>query len=251
MRQTRQLYWPPFSPLLKRIVGFTIVCFILQKLDPYVFNNSFQYYLTLVPARVVHGFAIWQLVSYIFLHGGILHIILNMLMLWMFGAELERIWGSKRFIIFYLAAGVFAGVISVISYYEQNTPIVGASGSIYALLVAYGFMYPNRELLFFGIFPMKTKYFIMLICVITFYVALGEGGGNVAHFAHIGGIAFGLIYMKFGQWVTIFGRYKEIRKKAERDKLKARFKVISDQTVEKKVDDFWESHSDDNPKPWN
>jgi len=252
MRQATQIYWPPLTPTVKKLLIITGICFILQYVIPVMLDLPFVSIFALIPVLAVQKFFLWQLVTYMFLHGGILHLIVNMLMLWMFGGELESYWGSKRFLIFYLSAGVFAGIISIISYFDMKNPIVGASGGIYALLIAYGFMFPNRRLLFFGIFPMQTKYFVMLVCLMTFWVAFSEGGGNVAHFAHIGGIFFGIIYMKFGQWINIAGRYRNLKKEARKNKLKSRFKVITNDIAKDKIDNFWDSHKNDNPPgTWN
>ena len=254
MQRGMQIYFPPFTALVKKLVIISGVCFLLQYLAPMILNFPFVYVFALIPQLFIKKFFIWQPLTYMFLHGGILHLIVNMLMLWMFGSEIEKYWGSRRFLAFYLMAGIFSGFVSAVCYMNIGNPIVGASGAIYALLIAYGFMFPERRLLFFGIFPMKTKYFVMLICLMTFWVALAEQGGQVAHFAHIGGIIFGLGYMKFGQWKNVITRYKHIRKQAHRDRLKSRFRVISNDMAEKEVeneiDNLWDGDRDD-PSSWN
>ena len=249
MRQGTQIYWPPFSKTIKNIVIITVICFLAQQILPLFLNFPFTAILGLSPILFIEKFFIWQIVTYMFLHGGILHLLFNMFAFWMFGGELEKYWGAKRFIVFYFLAGAFSGLLSVLTYYSPQTSIIGASGGIYALLVAYGFMFPNRHLLFFGIFPMKTKYFIMLICAITFFVTLSSVQ-NVAHFAHIGGIIFGFLFMKFGQWKNLLTSFGKIRKQVKRDKLKSRFKVITDEMTNTEIDKFWKNHSDDH-NSWN
>lgn len=252
MNAPMQIYWPPLTPLIKKIIIICSVAFLLQYLASSVLNFPFAAFFALTPSLFVEKLFLWQIVTYMFMHGGIFHLLVNMLMLWMFGGEIERIWGTRKFITFYLLSGIFAGLVSIVSYYNLNPPIVGASGALYALLIAYAFIYPDRQLLFFGIFPMKTKVFIFLICLITFWVAVAENRGNEATFAHLGGILFGLIYMKLGQWRYITKKYSEIKRESQKEKLKSRFKVISnDMGLGKEIDHFWEKHKKDDPDSWN
>lgn len=251
-----QLYWPPFTPFMKKLIFFTVGCFLIQKVAPYVLDIDLINIFALRPAELIKDLTVWQLLTYMFLHGGIMHIVVNMLMLWMFGAELEGYFGKAHFLFYYLTAGIFAGLVSAVCYYNSMTPIVGASGAIFALLISYGFIYPDRQILFFGIFPMKTKYFILLVCLMTFWVPLMDNSGDgVAYFAHIGGIVFGLVYMKiymisrrggggFG------GGARKTKQQSERDKMKARFKVITSDVGNEKIDNFWEKHKED-PDKWN
>jgi membrane associated rhomboid family serine protease len=122
--------------------------------------------LALVPARVVQRFAIWELATYLFVHAGIFHILWNMLALWMFGAELERAWGTRRFVRFYFACGILAGVAVIAAAYlfgGAYVPVVGSSGAVFGILVAYAVLFPNQTMLFSFLIPMKTKYFVMII----------------------------------------------------------------------------------------
>lgn len=157
----------------------------------------------LIPYEVVHHFAIWQLVTYMFLHdpNGFGHILFNMLALWMFGSDLERTWGTRRFLKFYFLCGIGAGVCVVLANLIFNsdnlqTRTIGASGAIYGLLLAFGMLFPDRELLFFFLFPIKAKYFVMIVGAIAFMLSVTASGGNISHVAHLGGMIFGYIYMK-------------------------------------------------------
>jgi membrane associated rhomboid family serine protease len=161
--------------------------------------------LGLVPGDVVRRLAVWQLVTYMFLHDpfGFSHILFNMLALWMFGADLERVWGRRPFLKYYFLCGIGAGlcvvVANVLFSSNWNTRTIGASGAIYGLLFAFGYLYPDREILFSFLFPMKAKYFVMIIGAIAFLSSFGASGGGVSHIAHLGGMLIGYIYLRSKQ----------------------------------------------------
>jgi membrane associated rhomboid family serine protease len=153
--------------------------------------------LSLVPVMVLKHFAIWQLATYMFLHGGIEHILFNMLALWMFGMTLEQDWGTRRFLKYYFLCGIGAGICDVALngiMGNWGTHTLGASGAIYGLLLAFGVLYPNQTVLFF-IFPMKAKYMVMIVGAIAFLGALRVNSG-VSDIAHLGGMAFGYAYLR-------------------------------------------------------
>jgi len=153
----------------------------------------------LVPALVLRFGMVWQLVTYMFLHAGVGHILINMLVLWMFGVELERDWGTRRFLKYYfycgLAAGVCVVLVSLLRPAEEVVRTIGASGAIYGLLLAYGVLYSDRIILFMLLFPMKAKYAVMIFGAVAFLGSWQPGGG-VSHVAHLGGMIFGYIYLK-------------------------------------------------------
>jgi membrane associated rhomboid family serine protease len=151
--------------------------------------------LALTPAEVVRSFYIWQLATFLFVHGTIWNFLWNMLALWMFGKELEGAWGTQRFLRFYFLCGCGAGVCVVLAEYLVGTPnatTIGSSGSIYGILAAYAAMWPEQELLFI-FFPMKAKYFVILIGAVDFLIAYGGGAGQIALLT---GLLFGLLYVK-------------------------------------------------------
>jgi len=155
--------------------------------------------LALTPVALIEHFAIWQLFTYMFLHGNIEHILFNMLALWMFGLTLEQDWGTRRFLKYYFLCGVGAGIcdvaVRVILGANLNIPTLGASGAIFGLLLAFGVLYPNQTVLFFFIFPMKAKYMVMIVGGIAFLGALNVNSG-VSDVAHLGGMAFGYAYLR-------------------------------------------------------
>jgi membrane associated rhomboid family serine protease len=156
----------------------------------------------LVPYEAVNGYQIWQLVTYMFINEGMLNTLWNMLALWMFGAEMERLWGTARFIRFYLWCGVLSGLTFVIFAYPFHATgevEVGASGAVYGILMAYGLMFPDQTMLFGFLIPMKSKYFVMIIGAILFlqsYMATVGGQGGVAVISSLGGLAAGYLLLR-------------------------------------------------------
>jgi len=185
--------------LLIANISIFVLDYILQASRMSAFLQNFA----LVPAQVVQTFAVWQLGTYMFLHAGISHILWNMLGLWMFGAELERLWGTAKFLRFYFICGICAALTVVIAAYlfgGVNQATVGSSGAVYGILMAYALMFPDRTILFGFLIPMKSKYFVMIIGAIVFlqsYTAtIGGQGSGVAVVAHLGGLLAGYMYLR-------------------------------------------------------
>jgi membrane associated rhomboid family serine protease len=152
----------------------------------------------LVPRAVVFHFAIWQLGTYLFLHGSVTHLLFNMLTLWMFGATLERDWGTRKFLKYYFLCGVGAGLCDVtVNAVLGNwyTSTIGASGAIYGVLLAFGVLYPEAVILFLFIFPIQAKYFVMIVGAMALLGSVNINSG-VSNVAHLGGMLFGLLYLK-------------------------------------------------------
>lgn len=183
----------------------------------------------LTPAAVTGSLAVWQLVTYIFLHGGFFHILFNMFALWMFGSELERTWGTREFTKFFFICGVGAGISSVIASPGSTIPTIGASGSIYGILLAYGLLWPNRTILLIPfMIPVKVKYYVMFIGGMAFMASLsGGGGGGVAHVAHLGGMIFAYLYMKGGRHTRGFSlrSFRRYYDQWQRERLRRKFEV--------------------------
>lgn len=134
----------------------------------------------------------YQLVTHMFAHGGLGHIFFNMYALWMFGTTIERVWGPKRFLIFYLACGLAAGVAQM---FLSDAPAVGASGAIMGLLAAFAYLFPNTQFFIIPIpFPVKAKYIVAIYAAIDIFGGFHPGAAdNIAHFAHLGGLVMGFI----------------------------------------------------------
>jgi len=188
----------PVSTALKALIGANVVMFVVTS-----FVQSLVPYLGLVPAFVVHDFWLWQVATYMFLHGGIFHIVFNMLALWMFGAELERTWGTRYFLKFYFITGIGAGVLTVVfsqlpfgfAQQLQRSIIIGASGSVYGLLLAYALYFPDRPIYMYFVFPIPAKVFVAIMGAIAFFSSLSEAGG-VANATHLGGLLVAYLFLK-------------------------------------------------------
>jgi len=141
------------------------------------------------------GFGLWQLVTYGFLHGGLTHLFFNMFALYMFGLPIERLWGTRRFLIFYFVCMVGAGMVqlAVAQFSGEIYPTIGASGAVFGLLLAFGMMYPNsRIMLLFPPIPLKAKWFVIVYGLLTLVFGVTGTMPGIAHFAHLGGMLFGL-----------------------------------------------------------
>ena len=150
-----------------------------------------------------------QFITYLFLHGSITHIFFNMFALYMFGTSLENYWGAKRFLIYYLICGIGAAIVHYLVFYlttpytqeiYDNANVIGASGSIFGLLLAYGMTFPNQVIYVQFIIPMKAKYFVALYGAVELFSGINNSASdNVAHFAHLGGMLFGFVLIKLWQ----------------------------------------------------
>lgn len=193
------LSFPGFPPGVKWLIVSNVAVFILGIVTASTVIADFLATLRLVPEAVVRLFAVWELATYLFLHGSFTHILWNMLALWMFGAEIERAWGTKRFLQFYFFCGIGAGVCVVIANYiagTPRTPTIGASGAIFGILLAYAMMFPNRTILWGFLIPIQVKWFVLIIGTISFLSAIWGGNSGVSEFAHLGGLLFAYIFMK-------------------------------------------------------
>ncbi|MCB9357612.1 MAG: rhomboid family intramembrane serine protease [Calditrichaeota bacterium] len=151
----------------------------------------------LIPAEFFSG-KIWTLFTYMFLHGGFSHILFNMLALWMFGSMLERVWGAKEFLKYYLITGLGGGLCYALFNMDSMVPTVGASGAIYGLLLAYAVLFPDNIIYIWFVIPIKARYFAIIFGVIEFLASFNPGSG-VAHLAHLGGMVMGYVYLKWGR----------------------------------------------------
>ena len=201
--------FPPFTRGVKQLlIANGIVFLAVALLGVFVAGSEswIQIHLGLVPVLVVHGW-IWQLVTYAFLHAGLLHILFNMLALWMFGAQLEQDWGYNIFMQFYFFCAIGAALTTVAVAFthllnaDPRVPTVGASGAIFGLLLAFGILHADSEIMLFPIpFMIKAKYFIIGLIFIEIYLTLSSAsrpGESVAYMAHMGGLLFGYIWLKF------------------------------------------------------
>jgi len=181
------------TPVIKKLMIIMGIVFLLQM----VVSNRISFTLGLVPILVWKKYFLWQLATYIFLHGGITHLLFNFLALWMFGGELESYWGSRKFLRYFLFCGIGAGICTVIFTPYQFIPVIGASGAIYGILLAFGWLFPNRLIYIYFLFPIPAKYMVIIFGLIELFSSMEGTGGGVAHLTHLGGLLFGLFYMAY------------------------------------------------------
>jgi membrane associated rhomboid family serine protease len=199
-----------FPPVIKNLLIINGIVFVLTLLmEQLMFNGMPGTYivnkwLALNPIQEGYNFQVWQLITYQFLHANFSHILFNMFGLWMFGMEIENIWGSRKFLYFYLLCGVVAGLANLFLPPLLGAPpavTVGASGAIYGVLVAFGLFFPNRYIFLYFFIPVKAKYLIGFFVILEFFMV--NSGGNVAHLAHLGGALAGFIYILLDPKSTI------------------------------------------------
>lgn len=181
---------PWFSGVVKKLVIINIAVFLLEII---LQRTNFIAYFGLSPRLVLTRGFVWQLVTYMFLHGGFWHLLLNMFIIWMFGNQLEAVWGSERFLRYYLVCGLGGAIFSFI--FAFNSLVIGASGAGYGILLAYAIMFPYNQIYVWGIFPIRARNLVIILAVVEFLSGIA-GRSGIAHFAHLGGMAAGLIYMK-------------------------------------------------------
>jgi membrane associated rhomboid family serine protease len=228
-RQVAFSFGPPLTPMVKRLIIITSAVFVLTYIPEVIFGWGMPFALfALRPDDVLRRFYVWELVSYLFLHWGFFHIIFNMFALWMFGSDLERLWGRKEFLFYYFLTGIGAGVLDVLlnALFPSGVPTatLGASGAIYGLLLAYGLLFPDRPIYLYLLIPIKAKWFVVIMGVIEFVSSFSAPGSGVSHVAHLGGMLFGFLYLRGSSLpYRLELRYQEWR----RARLRRQFEVYA------------------------
>jgi membrane associated rhomboid family serine protease len=225
------------TPAVKALLIVTIGIFVVQYLADYVAmpgggsaGGALIDWFGLTPRDAVRG-SLWQFATYLFLHAGFMHLLFNMLALWMFGVDLERRWGQQAFYRYYFVCGIGAGLTNVLvsllpvasAGVMYVVPTVGNSGAVYGLLLAYAILFPNRIIYYF-IFPIPVRVYVIIVGLLVLYEASRNAGGGIAHFAHLGGLIFGYLYLSLGRggpWAEIKYRYVKWRM----NRLRKRFDV--------------------------
>ena len=183
-----------------------LIGYLIEIIQPEVIFGQ-GIHLSLIPSEVIHEGAIWQLVTHMFLHApfpNFTHILFNMLALWMFGTSLEQVWGFRRFMTYYFVTGIGAGIITVLVALASGpiamlTPNIGASGAIYGVLLAFAMLFPNQPIFIFFL-PMPAKYAVILMGAISFFSGVTGFNPGVGHFAHLGGLVVGYLFIKWQGW---------------------------------------------------
>ena len=206
-----------------RIILITSIVFLLQILQP--FGLSFEFLVVkfgLIPAAVVINGSVWQLFTYMFLHGDPMHLLFNMYGIFIFGVMVEEVWGPKKFLLYYLYCGLGAGIsIFLLNFIAGGpgyfSPTIGASGAMFGLLLAFGMLFPDVELLVFFVLPVKAKYLVIIYGGIELFMELSGGVSTISHIGHLGGLLFGFLFFIFfekGRWFK--RKVREIARKVER-----------------------------------
>lgn len=204
----------PLTPVVKwLIISNVAIWFGLQVILESVLKQPITQPLSLVPAQLLFDYSLWQVVTYMFLHSlQVTHILFNMLMLWFFGGEIEQAWGSRRFLTYYLFTGIGAALIYTLGMglYAAFTgdtrqlviPVVGASGALFGVMLAYGILFGDRTIYFMMLFPMKARFFVILMGFIEFanMMTSHASGSEVAYLAHLGGLVSGFIFIWVQRW---------------------------------------------------
>lgn len=214
----------PLTRAVKIIIISCVAVFLYQFISQIITGRSeINLIFGLIPVLVWRKFFIWQLFTYAFLHGGIFHLIFNMFALWMFGCELERHWGTRVFVKYALVTAIGAGISTVIIFPNLSIPTIGASGLVYGMLLAYGLFFPNRIIYLYLLFPIKAKYFVLIFGAIELYASWSGSSDNIAHIAHVGGMLFGFVYIRYYSILNSLHLYYY---QSKRRRLRKRFHVI-------------------------
>ena len=225
-----------FTNAIKLLVSVNFGIFLLQSLSKseMIFFQLFG----LVPKLIWSEFMIWQPVTYLFFHGGISHVLINMFVLWMFGSELERLWGKLRFLKYYFITGIGSGIITALLNLSSITPVVGASGAVFGVLMAYGITYPNRTIYLYGIIPIRSMLFVIAVGFIAF-VSSFDGTSRISHITHLSGMVIGYLILKrrwqFNDiWFSI--RKKTLEYQIQREERKISHRQELENNIDKILD---------------
>jgi membrane associated rhomboid family serine protease len=208
MRSIRTPFRYRYDNTVLYIIGINIVIYIIQRM--YADSTG---YLALNPLLIIQYGFYWQFVTYMFAHGGISHILFNMLALFIFGAPVERRMGSKEFLLYYLSTGILAGVLSFLIYWVTGSYgvfLMGASGALFAVQLAYATFFPDSVIYLWGILPLKAPIMVLGFTALELFSSVTGFRSGVSHLTHLGGFAFGWIYflIRFGAnpWKYLTGK---------------------------------------------
>lgn len=236
----RQVQFGPgnFTPIVKNLIIINVVIFLFQSILTVFFKQDAFLITTFgVSQYFLKKLFLWQPFTYMFLHGDLMHILFNMLFLWMFGTDVERKMGSRQFTVFYLFCGISAGILTCVfnMFTGSYAPTIGASGAIFGVVLAFGLYFPDRMILVFLMFPVRAIYFVMGLAVIeAYYLVFRMGGTNISYIAHFGGMAAAFFYFKNQDKI-----WNKIEASAERgEKFRKQVGEIKREEDQKRVDEI-------------
>jgi len=233
-----QFSWKPryFTDAIKVLIGLNLLLYVFKTIS--YGEVDLVKILGLSPKTIWP--LIWQPLTYMFVHGDFWHVAINMLVLFLFGSELENIWGRHGFIKYYLITGIGSGLVWLVFQSFSSIPayLIGASGAVYGILTAYGLMFPNRIVYIYFLFPVRVKYFVMILGGIAFFSSLGSHS-NISHLTHLSGMIIGFAYLRSNsQWkIMIFSLRKHIlEKKLKREESRQNKKKMLQKDVDHLLD---------------
>lgn len=216
-----------FPPVIKYLLIINVAVYLLQSFffkalwlgNVNIYQFYFKYF-ALQPIFTVPSFTSpisghffpWQIITYMFMHGSFTHLFFNMFALWMFGIELENLWGSKKFLFYYFLCGIGAALANlfIAPIFTSVGPTVGASGSVYGILIAFGYLFPDRHIYIYFLLPIKAKYLVILYMALEVFSVASQQETGIAHVAHLGGAVVGFVYLLITKRKTsydIFSKY--------------------------------------------
>jgi membrane associated rhomboid family serine protease len=240
------------TPAIRNIILACTAVFLVQTLLRLFAPQLVHWYLSyfgLIPSGVFPGLRIWQPATYLFLHDGIWHILINLLFLWMFGADLERAWGTHKFYVYFFLTGIGAGLTTVLSKIllhsfgvgvDLDSVTIGASGAVYGVLLGAAIMFPDRQVWLIP-FPVTIpmKIYVTAAIAIEFFLTLGAGGDNVSHVTHLGGALIGYLYLRRGLFLyRMRNDYFDWKRRRTRRKFEAYMRDHKDEPP-RPPDDRW------------
>lgn len=236
-RDVQVSFGPPLTWVVRQLMIVTAAIFLLTYLPAVMFGWNFPFALFgLRPFDVTRRLFLWQPFTYLFLHAGFFHVIFNLFALWMFGSELERHWGSRRFLSYFFLTGVGAALFDVALQPSALSTTIGNSGAVYGILLAYGLIFPNRPIYLWLLIPVKAKWFVLIMGLIEFVSSFSNPGSQVSHIAHLGGMLVGFLYLRGGGLpYRLQLRYLEWR----RARLRRKFEVYMRKQEDKDESGRW------------
>ncbi|MBI4656828.1 MAG: rhomboid family intramembrane serine protease [Elusimicrobia bacterium] len=195
-------YFFDLPPVTRRLIILMFAGYALKL----ALGNTINYVLGLVPYEFAHDYRLWQAVTYMFVHGGFWHFLINVFMLWMFGRFIEPVLGKKTFLLYFLLTGIGAGLITTVFSLNSARPVVGASGAIYGLLIAFAMLYPDQKVYLYFLFPVTSRQMVLIAAALELAASFSGSNSGVANTAHLGGMAVGYAYFKLPREIRRYWR---------------------------------------------
>lgn len=232
---------------IKTIIIINIIIFVILELSG-LKSDIFRQF-GLIPSKTLFEATIWQPFTYMFLHDGFFHILLNMLFLWMFGKDVEISWGKIAFYKYYMVTGVGSGLLNAIIHSNSTIPVVGASGAVFGVLLAFAVLYPNRIVLLYGLVPIRVKYLVMGLAFIALFSSILLKDSRISHLTHLSGMITGFIYLN---WNWLKWKFKFLFKSEKKTKPTKSFTInekkqrkVDNTLIQRRVDEILDKLSEE------